>query len=58
MHHTHKAVSVDTTDDIVTQVKSPQSPITPEDSAWYPDQLVAAKIQDCQLAQSRQRLQL
>ena len=49
-------MSVDTTDDIVTQAKSPQSPITSEDSAWYIDQLVAAKIQDSQLVQNRQRL--
>ena len=58
MYPTQKALSGDEADDIPGQVKSPQSPITPEDSAWYPDQLVAAKIQDSQLAQSRKRLHL
>ena len=55
---TYEAVSVNTTYDIVTQVKCPQSPIIPEDSAWYYDQLVAAKIQDFKTAQSRKGSQL
>ena len=58
MNLTQKALPCDEADDILDQVKSPQSPITPEDSAWYPDQLVATKIQDSQLAQSRKRLHL
>ena len=42
---TQKALSGKKADEIPGQIQSPEPPITPEYPAWYPHNLVVAKIQ-------------
>ena len=56
--NTQKALPGKKTDEIPGQAQSPEPPVTPEYPAWYPHNLVAAKIQHSQPGQHRDILHL